>query len=82
MLDNRSKIRFKALKNLFVMNRVIMDFPERFQSNAFCMWFEKEGFEFFQKFYGGKMPTEPQPSTIDVEYDEREGISKHFITIE
>lgn len=58
------------------MNKVKIDFPERFQANAFIMWFERDEFDLFQAFYGSKMPDEPQPKEIESD------IEKLYITIE
>lgn len=51
------------------MNKIKIDFPERYQANAFMMWFERTGFELFQKFYAEKMPDERQPHEIECDDD-------------
>ena len=58
------------------MNKIKIDLPELLQANAFIVWFEKEGFELFQKFYSEKMPDEIQPEEMFTEYD------NFYITIE
>ncbi|MEO7048966.1 MAG: hypothetical protein ABI091_26925 [Ferruginibacter sp.] len=62
------------------MNKITIDFPELFQSNAFCMWLEREGFDLFKDFYSEKMPKERQPQDITIEYGGE--WENNYITIE
>lgn len=65
------------------MNKVLIDFPERFQANAFGMWMEEKGFDLFAMWYAGIQPKERQPKSVEVEYDEAEGQPiQHIITVE
>ena len=63
------------------MNNVKINFPERYQANAFCVWLESQGYELYQKYYADKLPEERQPHNIDIEYDESQGKITHHIMI-
>lgn len=63
------------------MNKIIIDFPEQLQQNAFAVWMENKGFELFQQYYASKMPNEIQPTNSECEFD-YDGSGKHYITIE
>lgn len=66
------------------MNKILIDFPERFQANAFAMWMEAdgEGFKAFCAYYAAICPEERQPDFSEVIFDQSKGSIRHEITIE